>query len=55
MIWKYLLDPLGIWLLDRESSQLLFFPSIALAAISPVLIAFRNDDRFAVNRLLARA
>src|SRR3546814_17077729 len=28
-IWRYLLDPLGLWLLDRETSQVLFFRSEA--------------------------
>ncbi|MBA4163252.1 MAG: hypothetical protein C0510_01255 [Erythrobacter sp.] len=53
-IWKYLLDPLGLWLLDRETSQVLFFPSLAVAAATLVLIAFREDDRLAIDRLLGR-
>ena len=53
-IWKYLLDPLGLWLLDRESSQVLFFPSLAVAGATLVLLAFRDEDRLALDRLLAR-
>lgn len=48
-IWKYLLDPLGIWLLDRDSSQILFFPSLAVAAATLVLIAFRDEDTIALD------
>lgn len=43
-IWKYLLDPLGLWLLDDESRQVLFFPSLGMAAATLVLLAFRADD-----------
>lgn len=48
-IWKYLLDPLGLWLLTPETSKLLFFPSLALAAATLVMIAFRDEDRIALD------
>ncbi len=48
-IWKYLLDPFGVWLLTPATSQILFFPSLALAAATLVLIAFRADDRIALD------
>ena len=48
-IWKYLLDPFGMYLLSRENSQLLFFPSLCLAAATLVLIAFRDEDRIALD------
>jgi uncharacterized membrane protein YphA (DoxX/SURF4 family) len=51
-IWKYLLDPLGRYLLDRESSQVLFFPSLGMAAATLVLIAFRSDDAYALDAKL---
>jgi putative oxidoreductase len=54
MLWRYLLDPFGLYLLSREDSQILFFPSITLAAASLVLLAFGNDDRFTLDALLAR-
>lgn len=54
MIWRYLLDPLGLWLLSREDSQILFFPSITVAAATLALLAFGNDDRFALDHLIAR-
>lgn len=50
-IWKYLLDPLGLYLLDAESRQVLFFPSLAMAAVSLVLIAFRSQDSIALDRV----
>lgn len=53
-IWKYLLDPLGLWLLDEKSAQVLFFPSLGIAAATLVLIAFREDDRIAFDVKLNR-
>lgn len=53
-IWKYLVDPLGLWLLSREESQILFFPSVTLAAATLVLIAFRKEDRFSLDALRKR-
>lgn len=53
-IWKYLLDPLGLYLLTRETSQVLFFPSLATAFAAVVLIAFQDEDRFCLDRLIGR-
>lgn len=53
MLWRYLLDPMGVYLLDRESSQILFFPSITVAAATLVLIAFRNDDCWSLDQRLS--
>lgn len=50
-IWKYLLDPFGLYLLSEETRQILFFPSLGMAAASLVLVAFRQDDLFALDRL----
>lgn len=52
-IWKYLLDPLGMWLLSREDSQILFFPSLAVAAATLVLLAFRAEDGHSLDNWLA--
>jgi putative oxidoreductase len=49
MLWRYLLDPMGRYLLSPEDSQILFFPSITLAAASIALIAFRDEDRWALD------
>lgn len=53
VLWRYLLDPLGLYLLDKESSQILFFPSIAVAAATLVLLAFRGEDRWSLDHKLA--
>ncbi len=53
VLWRYLLDPLGMYLLDKESSQILFFPSITVAAATLVLLAFRTEDRWSLDELLA--
>jgi putative oxidoreductase len=53
-IWKYLLDPLGLWLLDEKTAQVLFFPSLGMAAATLVLIAFRDDDHIALDARLGR-
>jgi putative oxidoreductase len=52
VLWRYLLDPLGLYLLDRESSQILFFPSITVAAATLVLLAFRDEDRWSLDQVL---
>jgi uncharacterized membrane protein YphA (DoxX/SURF4 family) len=54
VLWRYLVDPMGLYLLDSETSQILFFPSITLAAASLVLIAFRDADRWSLDALMAR-
>lgn len=53
-IWKYLLDPLGMYLLNAESRQVLFFPSLAVAAATLVLLAFRSDDRLSLDAKFGR-
>lgn len=53
LLWRYLLDPLGLYLLDRESSQILFFLSITVAGATLVLLAFRDDDRWSLDARLA--
>lgn len=53
-IWKYLLDPLGLYLLTEETRQVLFFPSLGIAAASLVLLAFRAEDRFALDTVFAK-
>lgn len=53
-IWKYLVDPLGLWLLDESSRQLLFFPSLCLAAATLVLLAFQEDDSVALDHRFSK-
>ncbi|MCY7281317.1 MAG: hypothetical protein LH610_10565 [Sphingomonas bacterium] len=52
VLWRYLLDPMGLYLLDKESSQILFFPSITIAAATLVLLAFRVEDRWSLDHML---
>jgi uncharacterized membrane protein YphA (DoxX/SURF4 family) len=53
-IWKYLLDPFGMYLLSRDDSQILFFPSLCVAAATLVIWAFRSDDRLSLDARFAR-
>lgn len=53
-IWKYLVDPLGLFLLNEESRQVLFFPSSTVAVASLILLAFKDDDRLALDRVFRR-
>jgi len=53
-IWKYLLDPLGMWLLTRETSQILFFPSLGIAFASLLLVALQADDDWSLDSWLKR-
>ncbi len=53
-IWKYLLDPLGLYLLTRETSQILFFPSLGMAAATLVLLAFRNEDTMSLDAKMSK-
>ncbi len=53
-IWPYLADPLGLYLLDREASKVLFFPSTTVAVASLIMLAFKSDDGLALDRLLFR-
>ena len=50
VLWRYLLDPLGLYLLSEQSSQILFFPSITVAAAALVLLAFKDDDCWSLDR-----
>ena len=53
-IWKYLVDPLGLWLLTRETSQILFFPSLGIAFASLLLITLQDEDRWSLDNWLKR-
>lgn len=53
-IWKYLADPLGLYLLNEETRQVLFFPSTTVAVAALILLAFKADDRLALDRVFTR-
>ena len=54
-IWKYLLDPFGMWLVAAEDTRLLFFPSSTVAVASLVLLAFKGDDALSLDRLMGKS
>lgn len=47
---KYIADPLGLYLLTPDTAQLLFFPSLTVFAAALVLIAFRAEDIWSLDR-----
>lgn len=53
-IWKYLLDPFGMYLLTEETREILFFPSLGMAAATLVIMAFRDEDRLSLDAKLGR-
>ena len=53
-IWKYLADPLGLYLLTPETNNLLFFPSTTVAVASLIIIFFKEYDAIALDRLLTK-
>jgi putative oxidoreductase len=53
-IWKYLADPLGLWLLNEETRNPLFFPSSTVFVATIILLLFKSDDRLALDSLFAR-
>lgn len=53
-IGKYLLDPFGLWLLAREDAQILFFPSLAVAFGSLLLVALRHEDQWSLDSWMMR-
>src|SRR5258708_971601 len=54
-IWKYVADPFGMYLVSATSKEPLFFPSLTVFAASLVQIAFREYDRFALDRTFMRS
>ncbi|HNR75594.1 MAG TPA: hypothetical protein PKM48_00565 [Parvularculaceae bacterium] len=54
-IWKHLLDPLSLYLFTGEAkANILFFPSTTVAIAALILLAFKADDRLALDRLIGR-
>ncbi len=48
-IWKYILDPMGLYLLTEETRNVLFFPSFCVAVATVVLIAFKEFDTITLD------
>ena len=51
-IWRQLLDPLGLYLFDKDSTHILFFPSVTVVAATLVLLAFRDEDRWSLDVMM---
>lgn len=55
-IWKHFLDPFGMYLFaNPEDANLLFFPSLTVAGASLALIALREFDMLALDRVFAKS
>lgn len=54
-IWSALLDPFGLWLPVEKIAgvQHLFYPSVIALAGAMVMLAFRRQDRFNLDAVLA--
>jgi uncharacterized membrane protein YphA (DoxX/SURF4 family) len=54
-IWRHFLDPFGRYLFaDPAQANLLFLPSLTVAGAALALIAFRDQDTLALDRLLGK-
>ncbi|APG61680.1 hypothetical protein LPB140_01210 [Sphingorhabdus lutea] len=53
-IWKYLADPFGLYLLEEGKNQILFFPSLTVAAATLVMLAFLDEDRLSLDHKRAK-
>ncbi|MGB3722740.1 MAG: hypothetical protein WA979_07980 [Pacificimonas sp.] len=53
-IWKYILDPMGLYLLTEETRNILFFPSFCVAVATVVMIAFREHDKLSLDAKLGK-
>lgn len=55
-IWNYIVDPLGLYLMTRETANVLFFPSTTVAVASLVMLVFRSEDTLSLDvKLLKRS
>lgn len=54
VIWQYILDPFGMYLVAEESRRILFFPSSTVAVASLIMLAFKSDDTIALDNILFR-
>lgn len=54
VVWVSLIDPFWLWHTGEkpETVNALFYPSAIVAAASLLVIAFRRDDAWAVDRLI---
>ncbi|MFN4019767.1 MAG: hypothetical protein ACK4IC_04535 [Erythrobacter sp.] len=52
LIWRHFLDPFGIY--RHADANLLFFPSVTAAGAALALIAMREQDRLALDRVIGK-
>ena len=54
-IWRHFLDPYGMYLFDSpDQANLLFFPSLTVAGAALALIALRDIDTLALDRVIGK-
>ena len=54
-IWRHFLDPYGMYLFDSpDQANLLFFPSLTVAGAALALIAMRDIDTLALDRVIGK-
>jgi uncharacterized membrane protein YphA (DoxX/SURF4 family) len=54
-IWRHFLDPFGLYLFaNPEDANLLFFPSVTVAGAALALIALREHDTLALDRIVGK-
>lgn len=54
-IWRHFLDPYGMYLFDSpDQANLLFFPSVTVAGAALALIALRDIDTLALDRVIGK-
>lgn len=54
-IWRHFLDPYGIYLFDSpDQANLLFFPSLTVVGAALALIALRDMDTLALDRVIGK-
>lgn len=54
-IWRHFLDPYGVYLFDSpDQANLLFFPSLTVAGAALALIALRDMDTLALDRVIGK-
>ena len=51
-IWRHFLDPFGMYL--HQDANLLFFPSLTVAGAALALIALRDLDTLALDRVIGK-
>ncbi|MEM8988161.1 MAG: hypothetical protein AAGC95_15710 [Pseudomonadota bacterium] len=53
-IWQYIADPFGLYLLDEDTRQILFFPSSTVFIASLIMLAFKEDDRWTLDGVFGK-